>query len=199
MRKVSDSMILNDMQIKMQMKLKHIITPFIDRQVREKDGKRVISYGLSSYGYDIRLGNEFKLFRYPVDTIGVVVDPKNMEPEILEDCTVGDNKPVIIPPNAFALGRSVEKFKMPRDITGICLGKSTYARCGIIVNITPLEAGWEGILTIEISNTTPLPAAVYAGEGIAQVLFFRGEPCLTSYADRGGKYQGQEGITVARM
>lgn len=176
-----------------------IINPFVYQQTREVNGIKVISYGLGSYGYDIRLGNNFKIFRYPIKTKGMVVDPKNMLPELLEDCTADEHEAVIIPPNAFILGESKEHFTMPRDVTGLAVGKSTYARTGIVVNITPLESGWQGILTIEISNTTPLPAAVYAGEGIAQVLFFRGEPCLTSYADRKGKYQNQTGLTLAKL
>lgn len=176
-----------------------IINPFVYQQTREVNDVKVISYGLGSYGYDIRLGNNFKIFRYPTKTTGMVVDPKNMLPELLEDCVAYDHQPVIIPPNAFILGESKEHFNMPRNITGVCLGKSTYARAGIVVNITPLEAGWRGILTIEISNTTPLPAAVYAGEGIAQVLFFRGEECRTSYADRKGKYQNQASLTLSKL
>ncbi len=192
-------MLLNDVQIK-ELVIKHgMILPFINFQVREENGRKVISYGLSSYGYDIRLGNKFKIFRFPQRPGNIIIDPKNMQPELLEECEVQNGEAVIIPPNAFVLGHSVERFKMPRNITGVCVGKSTLARSGILVNITPLEAGWEGVLTIEISNTTPLPAAVYAGEGIAQVLFFKGRPCQVSYADRNGKYQGQTGITVAKV
>jgi dCTP deaminase len=191
--------LLNDVQITELVIMESMIVPFIGRQVREWEGRKVISYGLSSYGYDIRLGNKFKIFRFPQRPGNVIVDPKNMQLELLEECEVPDGEAVIIPPNAFVLGHSVEKFKMPRNVTGICVGKSTLARVGIVVNITPLEAGWEGVLTIEISNTTPLPAAVYAGEGIAQVLFFKGRPCRVSYADRNGKYQGQTGITVAKV
>lgn len=170
-----------------------MINQFVPHQVKSEGGFRVISYGLSSYGYDIRIADEFKIF---TNVNSTVVDPKNFDPAAFIDyqgdvCT--------IPPNSFALGRSVEYIRMPRHITGIVLGKSTYARCGIVCNFTPLEAGWEGFITIEISNTTPLPARIYANEGIAQVLFFAGEPCRTSYADRGGKYQGQQGITTARV
>jgi len=188
-------LLLNDKQL---MDL-NIIDPFVHQQIREVNGIKVISYGLGSYGYDIRLGNNFKIFRYPTKTKGIVVDPKNMQLDLLEKCIAEDYEAVIIPPNAFILGESKERFNMPRNVTGLAVGKSTYARTGIVVNITPLEAGWRGILTIEISNTTPLPAAVYAGEGIAQVLFFKGEPCLTSYADRKGKYQDQTGLTLARL
>jgi dCTP deaminase len=166
-----------------------MIDPFVDYQVR--DG--VISYGLSSYGYDIRVADEFKVF---TNVYTAIVDPKNFDPQSFVDlkediCT--------IPPNSFALARSVEYFIIPENVMGLCVGKSTYARCGIIVNITPLEGGWQGILTIEISNTTPLPARIYANEGIAQLLFFEAEPCQISYADRKGKYQAQKGITLPRL
>jgi dCTP deaminase len=150
----------------------------------------VISYGVSSYGYDVRIGREFRVFR---PSLGVI-DPKNFNPEILEDI---NSDWCIIPPNSFALGVSLERFKIPRDTIAICLGKSTYARCGIIVNVTPLEPEWEGHITIEISNTTPLPAKIYANEGIAQILFLRGvEACRTSYADKKGKYQSQSGVVT---
>ena len=166
-----------------------MIEPFVDHQVRGG----VISYGLSSYGYDIRVAEEFKVF---TDVYTAIVDPKNFDPrsfvDLKEDvCT--------IPPNSFTLARSVEYFRIPENVMGVVIGKSTYARVGIIVNITPLEAGWEGILTIEISNTTPLPARIYAHEGIAQILFFEAEPCQVSYADRKGKYQAQQGITLPRL
>lgn len=169
-----------------------MIEPFVNAQVN--DG--VISYGLSSYGYDIRIADEFKIFTNVNTTI---VDPKNFD----ANSFVGfQGKICTIPPNSFALGRSIEYMRMPRNVTGIVLGKSTYARCGIVTNFTPLEAGWEGHITIEISNTTPLPARIYANEGIAQVLFFASDDvCRISYADRpgGGKYQGQKGITVAKV
>jgi dCTP deaminase len=155
---------------------KHMIDPFVENQVR----KGVISYGLSSYGYDIRVANEFKIFT-----------------NVFSDFN-GDV--CIIPPNSFALARTVEYFRIPRDTLTICVGKSTYARCGIIVNVTPFEPEWEGYVTLEISNTTPLPAKIYANEGIAQVLFFEGdEVCETSYADRKGKYQNQQGILLPRL
>lgn len=174
-----------------------MIVPFVESNVRVVEGKPVVSYGLSSYGYDIRLAREFKIFS---NAHCAIVDPKNFDPKAMVDVEVpAGGMPVLIPPNSFALARSFETFAMPRDVTGLCVGKSTYARCGIIVNITPLEAGWRGVLTIEISNTTPLPAKVYAGEGIAQVLFFRGEPCAVSYADRKGKYQDQAGIVAAKV
>lgn len=167
-----------------------MIEPFEGRLVRE--GK--ISYGLSSYGYDMRLADEFLIF---TNVWGVVVDPKAIDEKVFVRHK-GDS--CIIPPNSFALARSVEYFRIPKEITCITLGKSTYARCGIVCNVTPLEAGWEGHVTIEISNTTPLPAKVYAHEGICQVLFFEGdEICQTSYGDRKGKYQGQRGITLPKV
>ena len=171
-----------------KMALEHkMIEPFTDRQVREG----VISYGVSSYGYDIRVADEFQIFTNVNSTI---VDPKAMDPASMVDF----RGPVaIIPPNSFALGRSVEYFRVPRTVLCACVGKSTYARCGIITNVTPFEPEWEGYVTLEISNTTPLPAKIYANEGIAQVLFFESdEACETSYADRQGKYQGQQGIVL---
>jgi dCTP deaminase len=164
-----------------------MIKPFEERQVRAGG----ISYGLSSYGYDLRIADEFKIFTNINNTI---VDPKNFDPRSFVDY----QGPVcIVPPNSFALGRSVEYFKIPRNVLTICVGKSTYARCGIITNVTPFEPEWEGYVTLEISNTTPLPAKIYANEGIAQVLFFQSdEACQTSYADRQGKYQGQQGIVL---
>jgi dCTP deaminase len=166
---------------------KGLITPFEEKQVRA--GK--ISYGLSSYGYDIRIADEFKIF---TNVNNSIVDPKRFDPNSFVDFK-GDV--CIIPPNSFALGRSIEYFKIPRNVMTITVGKSTYARCGIITNVTPLEPEWEGFVTLEVSNTTPLPARIYANEGIAQVLFFESdEPCLVSYADRQGKYQGQQGIVL---
>ena len=166
---------------------KGMIKPFEDRQVR----KGGISYGLSSYGYDIRIADEFKIFTNINTTI---VDPKGFDPRSFVDV---QGEVAVIPPNSFALGRSVEYFKIPRNVLTICVGKSTYARCGIITNVTPFEPEWEGYVTLEISNTTPLPAKIYANEGIAQVLFFESdESCETSYADRQGKYQGQQGIVL---
>ena len=167
-----------------------MITPFCEGLV----GEGVVSYGLSSYGYDIRVSNEFKIF---TNVNSTVIDPKDFEPANVVDFA-GDV--CIVPPNSFALARTVEYFRMPSDTLAICLGKSTYARCGIIVNVTPFEPGFEGHITIEISNTTPLPAKIYANEGIAQVLFFQGdEPCETTYRDRKGKYQSQTGITLPRI
>ena len=171
-----------------------MIEPFVDHLVREENGRKIISYGLSSYGYDLRVSNQFKVF---TNVHNVVVDPKGFSDNEFINVE-GDT--CIIPPNSFALAVSVEYFRIPRDILTLCVGKSTYARCGIIVNVTPFEPEWEGFVTLEISNTTPLPARIYAGEGLAQILFFRGEePCMTSYKDRGGKYMGQVGITVPRM
>jgi dCTP deaminase len=167
-----------------------MIEPFSEEQV----GKDVVSYGLSSYGYDIRVSNEFKIF---TNLNSTVVDPKHFDDANVIDY-VGDI--CIVPPNSFALARTVEYFKIPRDVLAICLGKSTYARCGIIVNVTPFEPEFEGHITIEISNTTPLPAKIYANEGIAQVLFLEGdEPCEVSYKDKKGKYQKQTGITLPRI
>lgn len=167
-----------------------MIEPFVESQKR--DG--VISYGVSSYGYDMRVADEFKIF---TNVHSAIVDPKNFTPESFVDFK-GDV--CIIPPNSFALARSVEYFRIPRSILTICVGKSTYARCGLIVNVTPFEPEWEGYVTLEISNTTPLPAKVYANEGLAQVLFFEAdEPCETSYADKKGKYQGQTGVTPPRL
>src|SRR5215216_6646207 len=173
------------------MALEHqMIDPFVDDQVRQG----VISYGVSSYGYDVRVGSDFKVFTNVYNT---VVDPKNFDPKSFVDIKADV---CIIPPNSFALARSVEYFRIPRDVLALCLGKSTYARCGIIVNVTPFEPEWEGHVTLEISNTTPLPARIYAGEGLAQVLFLgAAELCETSYAERSGKYQGQRGITTPRM
>ena len=172
-----------------------MIEPFSDSLVRRNGGDNpVISYGLSSYGYDLRVADEFKVF---TNVFNTVVDPKNFDPKSFVDVKTDV---CIVPPNSFALARSVEYFRIPRDVLTLCVGKSTYARCGIIVNVTPFEPEWEGHVTLEISNTTPLPARIYAGEGLAQVLFLAAhEPCETSYADRGGKYQSQRGITVPRM
>ena len=172
-----------------------MIEPFEPGQVRERDGGKIISYGTSSYGYDIRCAPEFKVF---TNIHSTVVDPKNFDEKSFVDFH-GDS--CIIPPNSFALARTVEYFRIPRNVLTICLGKSTYARCGIIVNVTPFEPEWEGYVTLEFSNTTPLPAKIYAGEGCAQVLFFESDKddvCEVSYKDRGGKYQGQRGVTLPR-
>ncbi len=166
-----------------------IIEPFVDHLVRYNDaGNKIVSYGLSSFGYDIRVADEFKVF---TNVYNSVVDPKQFRDDAFVDMCTAE---CIIPPNSFALARSVEYFRIPRNILAFCIGKSTYARCGIIVNVTPFEPEWEGYVTLEISNTTPLPAKIYANEGIAQVVFFEGEPCETSYKDRKGKYMKQVGI-----
>ena len=180
----------SDKWIKEQSLKNKMIEPFCEQNV----GRGVVSYGLSSYGYDIRVADEFMIF---TNIGGTVVDPKNFDEKNVVNFK-GDI--CIVPPNSFALARTVEYFRMPKNALAICLGKSTYARCGIIVNVTPFEPGFEGHITIEISNTTPLPAKIYANEGIAQVLFLEGdEICQTSYADKKGKYQGQEGITLPRI
>lgn len=175
--------VLPDWQIQRDIK----IEPFADASVRPG----VISYGVSSYGYDVRVGRKFKIF---TNARCAVVDPKNFDPASFVDIE-GDH--CLIPPNSFALAETVEYLEIPRDIIAVCVGKSTYARCGIIVNVTPLEPEWRGKVTIEISNTTPLPAKIYAGEGIAQILFLRGEAiCQVSYGDKRGKYQDQTGLTL---
>jgi dCTP deaminase len=167
-----------------------MIEPYVDTQVRGT----AISYGVSSYGYDIRVADEFKIFTNINNT---VIDPKNFDPRSFVDVKTDV---CIVPPNSFALAHTIEYFRIPRDVLTICLGKSTYARCGIIVNVTPFEPEWEGTVTLEISNTTPLPAKIYANEGIAQVLFFQSdEPCEMSYADKKGKYQAQRGVTLPRI
>ncbi|HEX9584856.1 MAG TPA: dCTP deaminase [Gammaproteobacteria bacterium] len=172
---------------------KGLIEPFQSDQIREVKGERVISFGTSSYGYDIRCADEFKIF---TNINSAVVDPKNFDNNSFVDLKADV---CIVPPNSFALARTVEYFRIPRDILTICLGKSTYARCGIIVNVTPLEPEWEGHVTLEFSNTTPLPAKIYANEGVAQVLFLQADDvCETSYADRGGKYMRQTGVTLPK-
>ena len=182
--------IMSDKWIRQNALEKGMIEPFVESQKREG----IISYGLSSYGYDARVGTEFKIF---TNVDNALVDPKNFSP----DSFVTRNTDVcIIPPNSFVLAHTVEYFRIPRDVLVICLGKSTYARCGLIVNVTPLEPEWEGHVTIEISNTTPLPAKVYANEGVCQFLFFQGnEPCEVSYADRAGKYMKQRGVTLPKL
>ncbi|MDA1183686.1 MAG: dCTP deaminase [Acidobacteria bacterium] len=174
-----------------RMALEHgMIEPFEDQQVRAG----VISYGLSSYGYDIRVADEFKVF---TNINSTVVDPKHFDARSFVDVQADV---CIIPPNSFALAKTIEYFRIPRDVLTVCVGKSTYARCGLIVNVTPFEPEWEGYVTLEISNTTPLPAKVYANEGIAQVLFFQSdEMCDVSYADKKGKYQGQRGLTLPKL
>jgi dCTP deaminase len=169
----------------------NMIRPFVGQQIKNQAAAGVISYGVSSYGYDVRCSREFKIF---TNINSSIVDPKNFDPNSFVDIV---SDVCIIPPNSFALARTVEYFKIPRNVLTICLGKSTYARCGIIVNVTPLEPEWEGHVTLEFSNTTPLPAKIYANEGVAQMLFFEAdEVCETSYLDRNGKYQGQVEVTL---
>jgi dCTP deaminase len=171
-----------------------MIEPFEPGQVKEVGGQRVVSYGTSSYGYDVRCADEFKLF---TNVYSAIVDPKHFDDKSFVDIKADH---VVIPPNSFALARTVEYFRIPRNVMTICLGKSTYARCGIIVNVTPFEPEWEGYVTLEFSNTTPMPAKIYANEGVAQVIFFEAdEVCEVSYKDRGGKYQGQQGVTPPRL
>ncbi len=175
-----------------------MIDPFVDSQVRQVDahGRRVISYGLSSYGYDMRVAPEFKIF---TNVLSAIVDPKDFDSKSFVEF---EGETCIVPPNSFALARSVEYFRIPREALTICVGKSTYARCGIITNVTPFEPEWEGHVTLEISNTTPLPARIYANEGICQVLFFEADVddiCETSYADKAGKYQRQVGVTLPKL
>ena len=171
-----------------------MIEPFEPGQVREQNGQRIVSYGTSSYGYDIRCADEFKIFTNINSTI---VDPKNFDENSFVDIK---SDVCIIPPNSFALARTIEYFRIPRNVLTICLGKSTYARCGIIVNVTPFEPEWEGFVTLEFSNTTPLPAKIYAGEGACQFLFLKADSmCETSYKDRKGKYMGQQGVTLPKL
>ena len=183
--------VLSDKWIASKVREMRMIDSFVDHQVKSVDGRKVVSYGLSSYGYDLRVADEFKIF---TNVLNSVVDPKNFD----ERSFISIKSDVcIVPPNSFALARSVEYFRIPDDVMTICVGKSTYARCGIIVNVTPFEPGWEGYVTLEISNTTPLPAKIYANEGLAQVVFMSGnERCSVSYADRAGKYMKQTGITL---
>jgi len=185
--------IKSDKWIRRMAENQRMIDPFEPNQVKRNDSGPIVSYGTSSYGYDIRCSDEFKIFTNINSTI---VDPKNFDAKSFVDFK-GDI--CIIPPNSFALARTVEYFRIPRNVLTICLGKSTYARCGIIVNVTPFEPEWEGYVTLEFSNTTPLPAKIYANEGVAQVVFFEAdEVCETSYKDRGGKYQGQQGVTLPK-
>jgi dCTP deaminase len=184
-------MIKSDRWIRRMAREHQLLEPFEPDLVRTVEGRRVVSFGTSSYGYDVRCADEFKVFTNINSTI---VDPKRFDPRAFVDVKGPE---CIIPPNSFALARTVEYFRIPRDVLVICLGKSTYARCGIIVNVTPLEPEWEGHVTLEFSNTTTLPARIYADEGVAQMIFLGGDgPCETSYKDRGGKYQGQRGVTL---
>ncbi len=187
--------IKSDKWIKRMALESRLIDPFIDKQVKHsEEAGSAVSYGLSSYGYDVRCADEFKIF---TNINSATVDPKNFDEDSFIDIK---SEVCVIPPNSFALARTVEYFKIPRNVLTICLGKSTYARCGIIVNVTPLEPEWEGHVTLEFSNTTSLPAKIYANEGVAQMLFFESdELCETSYADRKGKYQGQLGVTPPKV
>ena len=190
--------IKSDRWIRKMAREQRMIEPFTDGQVREVDakGRRVISYGVSSYGYDMRVAPEFKIF---TNALSVIVDPKEFDAKSFVEF---EGEVCVVPPNSFALARSVEYFRIPRNVLTICVGKSTYARCGIITNVTPFEPEWEGHVTLEISNTTPLPAKIYANEGICQVLFFEADDddvCETSYADKKGKYQAQRGVTLPRL
>ena len=195
--------ILNDNQITNLVYSEGMISPFVERNVRKSEGlandtKKILSYGLSSFGYDVRLDREVKVFH---NLSAGIIDPKRFDPEkTLQDMPVqqdsDDSEFVILPPNSYLLGRTVEYFKIPRDVMIVCLGKSTYARCGVIINVTPIEAGFEGRVVIEIANSTPLPVKIYINEGISQFLFFKGTACDVSYADRNGKYQGQTGVQL---
>lgn len=181
----------SDRWIKQMAKTHGMIEPFEEQQVRYVNGEKAVSYGLSSYGYDLRVANEFRVF---TNIHGSIIDPKDFKENAFVHI---ESNYCIIPPNSFALARSVEYFRIPRNVLTLCIGKSTYARCGIIVNVTPFEPEWEGFVTLEISNTTPLPAKIYANEGLAQVLFFQAaESCEISYADRKGKYMRQMSITL---
>jgi dCTP deaminase len=190
--------IKSDRWITRMAKERGMIEPFTEGQVREvdKQGRKVISYGVSSYGYDMRVAPEFKIFS---NVLSAIVDPKDFDPKCFVEY---EGDVCIVPPNSFALARSVEYFRIPREVLTICVGKSTYARCGIITNVTPFEPEWEGHVTLEISNTTPLPAKIYANEGICQVLFYEADAddiCKTSYKDKKGKYQAQTGVTLPRL
>jgi dCTP deaminase len=182
--------IKSDRWIREMAQTRQMIDPFCEKQMREG----VISYGLSSYGYDLRVADEFKIF---TNVNSAVVDPKKFDERSFVSIRADS---IMVPPNSFALARSVEYFKIPRDVLTLCVGKSTYARCGIIVNVTPFEPEWEGFVTLEISNSTPLPAKIYANEGLCQILFFQGdEPCQVSYKDKHGKYQNQTGIVLPKL
>ncbi|MDA9817942.1 dCTP deaminase [Flavobacteriaceae bacterium] len=186
--------IISDKSIIKMIEDNKMISPAEKKQIKRSNGEKIISYGVSSYGYDARVSDEFKIF---TNVDSAIVDPKNFDSNSFVNRT---SKECIIPPNSFALARTVEYFKIPEDILVVCVGKSTYARCGIIVNVTPLEPGWEGHVTLEFSNTTPLPAKIYAFEGACQFLFFKGDQkCLTSYASRSGKYMGQTNVTLPKV
>ena len=189
--------ILSDKEIRERCLKDNMITPFVENLIRKTDKDKVLSYGLSSYGYDVRVSNEFKIFTNINNT---VVDPKNFSNDNFVTKIVKDNESVILPPNSFALANTIETFKVPRDILIICVGKSTYARCGIVVNVTPIEPEFEGQVVLEFSNTTNLPAKIYANEGACQFVFFKADIlCETSYKDRKGKYQNQSGIQLPKV
>lgn len=206
-------MVLNDKQIALLCQprsnlggpIPPMLEPFVDHQVREVDGRKAISFGLSSFGYDARLADEIKIVVPPTDFIGDVIgfiDPKDFDADVLVDAVTNPDGSVTIPPHGFALARTLEYFHVPDDVLAICHAKSTYARCGLVIGVTPLEPGWHGHVTLELSNTTPMPVKVWPREGIVQFLFFRGMRPLTTYADRPGgpgKYQGQKGITLAKL
>lgn len=187
-------MILPDHEIRRLAQEQGMIEPFIDRQVRKVSDKQIVSYGLSSYGYDVRLAGEAKIFKA---FGGQMIDPKNFDPKITQDAVQNNDGFFVIPPHGFLLGKTSERFRIPRDILVVCLGKSTYARCGTVIGITPLEPEWEGNVTLELSNTTDIPVKVYVGEGIAQFLFLRADSvCEVSYKDKKGKYQGHTKVTL---
>lgn len=189
--------VLSDKEICERCKNEGMISPFVEKSVRKTDNAKVLSYGVSSYGYDVRVSNEFKVF---TNINSSIIDPKNFSEDNFVTKVVKDGDCLILPPNSFALANTVETFKIPRDIVVICVGKSTYARCGIVVNVTPIEPEFEGQVVLEFSNTTTLPAKIYAGEGACQFVFFKGNTvCETSYKDRNGKYQNQTGITLPKV
>jgi len=189
--------ILSDIEIRERSLKDEMITPFVDKLIRTTENQGVLSYGVSSYGYDVRVSNEFKIF---TNINSSIIDPKNFSNDNFITKKVQDNESIILPPNSFALANTVETFKVPRDVIIICVGKSTYARCGIVINVTPIEPEFEGQVVLEFSNTTNLPAKIYAGEGACQFVFFKADKvCETSYKDRNGKYQGQTGIQLPKI
>ena len=189
--------VLSDVEIKERSLNHKMIVPFVEQLIRKTENEKVLSYGLSSYGYDVRVSNEFKVF---TNINNSIIDPKNFSNDNFITKVVKDNDCLILPPNSFALANTIETFKVPRDIIIVCVGKSTYARCGVVVNVTPIEPEFEGQVVLEFSNTTTLPVKIYANEGACQFLFFKADNiCKTSYADRKGKYQGQKGITLAKI
>ena len=189
--------VLSDVEIKERSLNHKMIVPFVEQLIRKTENEKVLSYGLSSYGYDVRVSNEFKVF---TNINNSIIDPKNFSNDNFITKVVKDNDCLILPPNSFALANTIETFKVTRDIIIVCVGKSTYARCGVVVNVTPIEPEFEGQVVLEFSNTTTLPVKIYANEGACQFLFFKADNiCKTSYADRKGKYQGQKGITLAKI